>query len=90
MHTKISKQTRRELLEALHERYRNSAKIDKAKILDEFVALAGCHRKHGQRNEDRYARVNDEERRVGGCTDSLRGCQPPTAIGAMQEDGIAA
>lgn len=49
MHTKISKQTRRELLEALHERYRNSAKIDKAKILDEFVALAGCHRKHAVR-----------------------------------------
>ncbi len=49
MHTKISKQTKRELLEALHERYRNSAKIDKAKILDEFVALAGCHRKHAIR-----------------------------------------
>ena len=34
MGTKLSKQTRRELLEALCERYRNAAKIDKTKILD--------------------------------------------------------
>jgi hypothetical protein len=49
MSTKFSKQTRRELLEALRERYRNSSKIDKAKILDEFINTAGCHRKHAIR-----------------------------------------
>ena len=49
MGTKISKQTRRELLEALRERYRNASKIDKTKILDEFIDIAGCHRKHAIR-----------------------------------------
>ena len=44
MGTKISKQTRRELLEALRERYRKASKADKAKILDEFSDTAGCHR----------------------------------------------
>src|SRR5262245_45767533 len=46
MDTKISKQTRRELLEALRERYKNALKTEKTKILDEFVDLAGCHRKY--------------------------------------------
>jgi hypothetical protein len=45
----VSKQAKRELLEALHDRYRNASKIDKTRILDEFVALAGCHRKHAIR-----------------------------------------
>jgi hypothetical protein len=49
MGTKLSKQTRRELLEALRERYRNASKIDKTKILDEFIDIAGCHRKHAIR-----------------------------------------
>ena len=49
MGTKFSKQTRRELLEALRERYRNASKIDKTKILDEFIKTAGCHRKHAIR-----------------------------------------
>ena len=46
MDTKISKQTRRELLEALRERYRNASKIEKTQILDEFVDIAGWHRKY--------------------------------------------
>jgi hypothetical protein len=49
MHTTISKQTKRELLEALRERYQQASKSDKAKILDELVAVAGCHRKHAIR-----------------------------------------
>src|SRR5436305_1558360 len=49
MSTKISKPTKRELLEAFHERYRTSSKNEKTRILDEFVALAGCHRKHAVR-----------------------------------------
>jgi transposase InsO family protein len=49
MGTKFSKQTRRELLEALRERYQNASKIDKTKILDEFIHTAGCHRKHAIR-----------------------------------------
>ena len=49
MGTRISKQTRRELLEALRERYANASKIEKTKILDEFIDIAGCHRKHAIR-----------------------------------------
>jgi hypothetical protein len=49
MSTHISKHAKQELLEALHELYRNASKIDKAKILDEFVPLAGGHRKHAIR-----------------------------------------
>ena len=49
MHSKISKQTKGELLEALRERYLRVSKKEKARILDEFVAVAGCHRKHAIR-----------------------------------------
>jgi transposase InsO family protein len=49
MGTKLGKQTRRELLEALRERYPIASKIDKTKILDEFIDIAGCHRKHAIR-----------------------------------------
>jgi Integrase core domain len=46
---KLSKETRTELLELLRQRYQQAAKPDKGKILDEFVAVAGCHRKHAIR-----------------------------------------
>src|ERR1700677_46965 len=46
MDTKISKKTRLEVLRTLRERYRNASKIEKSKILDEFVHLARCHRKY--------------------------------------------
>jgi Integrase core domain len=49
MANKISKKTRRSLLEALRERYGTAAKIEKTKILDEFIDIAGCHRKHAIR-----------------------------------------
>ena len=46
---KISREARAELLDALKERYQASSKRDRGKILDEFVALANCHRKHAIR-----------------------------------------
>jgi hypothetical protein len=49
MHNSIGRQTRRELLEALRQRYQRAPKVEKTKILDEFVAVAGCHRKHAIR-----------------------------------------
>jgi hypothetical protein len=49
MHNTISKPTRSELLEALRERYQQAPKSEKSKVLDEFVAVAGCHRKHAIR-----------------------------------------
>ena len=41
--------TRKELVEALRGRYRSAAFSDRIKILDEFVALTGYHRKHAIR-----------------------------------------
>ncbi len=49
MKRKISKQARGEIIEAVRQRYREASKREKTKILDEFVAVAGCHRKHAVR-----------------------------------------
>ncbi len=49
MGKRISTHTREELLEALRHRYHNSSKKGKARILDEFVAVSGYHRKHAIR-----------------------------------------
>jgi hypothetical protein len=49
MGKRISWQTRKELLEAIRLRYRESWKVNKTRILDEFVALTGYHRKYGIR-----------------------------------------
>ena len=45
----ISGETQTELLRLLRERYKGSSKSDKTKILDEFVAVSGFHRKHAIR-----------------------------------------
>lgn len=42
-------EARRELIEALGDRYRKSERAEKKRILDEFVKLAGYHRKHAIR-----------------------------------------
>ncbi|HLJ95771.1 MAG TPA: hypothetical protein VKU02_21525 [Gemmataceae bacterium] len=49
MRTTISKQAKAELLAALRERYLQAPKADKTKVLDEFVAVSECHRKHAIR-----------------------------------------
>ncbi|HLH74350.1 MAG TPA: transposase family protein [Chloroflexota bacterium] len=49
MSTEISQQTKHELLGALRDRYAHSSKLEKTKILDEFVVVARCHRKHAIR-----------------------------------------
>jgi len=49
MSEKISKQAKSELLEVLRQRYQGAVRQDKTKILDEFSAIAGCHRKHAIR-----------------------------------------
>jgi hypothetical protein len=59
MHHTISQQTRTELLEALRQRYKRALKAEKTKALDEFVAVAGCHRKHA-------IRLLARARRAGG------------------------
>ena len=45
MGRKISGETRAELVEALRERYQTGSREDKTRILEEFVAISGYHRK---------------------------------------------
>ena len=49
MTRQISMTTRKELVAALQVRYRSSGFGERIKILDEFVALTGYHRKHAIR-----------------------------------------
>ena len=49
MTRRLSMTTRRELTEAVGERYRRSDQNEKRQILDEFVELTGYHRKHAIR-----------------------------------------
>jgi hypothetical protein len=46
MARKVSAETRQDLLQAVRERYRGSLREEKLRILDEFVAVTGYHRKH--------------------------------------------
>jgi len=58
MAKEISRNTRKELVEALGQRYVKAFKKEKARMLDEFVAVTGYHRKHAVRllgNRDRAA-----------------------------------
>lgn len=41
--------TRKELKSALARRYRMSSRVEKGRILHEFVAITGLHRKHAMR-----------------------------------------
>ena len=45
----MSQQSKQELVKRLHPRYLQASRIEKTKILDEFVAVTGCHRKHAIR-----------------------------------------
>ena len=45
----ISKVAKQELLATIRDRYRESSNKDKGRILDEFIAVTGNHRKHGIR-----------------------------------------
>ena len=62
----ISKMAKQELLATIRDRYRASSKKDKSRILDDFIAVTGHHRKHGIRLLGKL--VDDE-----GATHSVRG-----------------
>jgi len=61
---RISKGTRTELLQTVSERYQAATRTEKRRILDEFVAITGYHRKHAIRllNAD----VASKKMRKGG------------------------
>ena len=50
---------KQELLASIRDRYRESSRQDKSKILDEFIAVTGHHRKHGIRLLARSAEGSD-------------------------------
>ena len=66
--------TRRELIQAIAERYRSAGRAEKRQILDEFVQVTGYHRKHAIRTlkrkrgngaaESRRTRIYDEALRA--------------------------
>ena len=60
---RMSMTTRKELTEAIGARYLAASKSEKQKILDEFVALTGCHRKHAIRTLNGKAAADFEEKR---------------------------
>ena len=49
MDGEISGVTKTEVLRAIRNRYRKASRKDKSRMLDEFVAIMGCHRKHAVR-----------------------------------------
>ena len=56
----ISTATRTEVLGAIRSRYMEASKRDKSRMLDEFVAIAGCHRKHAVRLLNQDGQENSE------------------------------
>ena len=65
----ISKMAKKELLATIQDRYQESGKRDKGRILDEFTAVTGLHRKHAIRllagsDDGREERTLLEGRRV--------------------------
>ena len=56
------------MLGAIRNRYREASKRDKSRMLDEFVALTGCHRKHAVRllghDEEEVKRPPSKGRRI--------------------------
>jgi hypothetical protein len=52
--------TRRELIEAIAGRYHAATRIEKKKILDEFIKVTGFHRKHGIRALKRHTGMGSE------------------------------
>ena len=97
----ISAATRTEVLGSIRNRYGEASKRDRSRMLDEFVALTGCHRKHavrlmGQheqgagRNAPRGKRIYDEAVRqalivVWEAADRICGKRLKAALPSMVE-----
>jgi len=56
MNKRISRHMTKELIEAVRLRYLEASKLEKKRILDEFVAISGYHRKHAIRLLRAYER----------------------------------
>lgn len=92
MASRVSMAARSELVEAIVERYRLSSRADEQRILDEFVAVTGYHRKHAIRVLRRRAKGSPPTRkypvalwrRCSGGTDSVVGSIRPPLLETPQ------
>jgi hypothetical protein len=55
----ISMATRAELIEVTRSRYTSAPKVQKQRILDEFAAVTGYHRKHAMPSQQDLAVVGE-------------------------------
>lgn len=67
----MSQQGKREVVERLRHRYLQASRSEKTKILDEFVALSGLHRKSAIRALRHGYQRGAERRAASGCIRSL-------------------
>ncbi len=63
---------RRELVLAISERYQTASSTEKRRILDEFTAVTGYHRKHAIRDLSRSSRRSSMRWSVTDISDSTR------------------
>ena len=71
--------TRKELVAALQSRYRSATFGERIRILDEFVALTGYHRKHAIRLLREQPGATKETRERNRLYDEAV-CQAPTVL----------
>ncbi len=71
----ISRMAKQEWLVTLRDRYRSSSKKEKSRILDEFIAITGHHRKHGIRLLSQIDEVDEVPRRHKASVSTMRRSQ---------------
>ena len=73
MARRISMTTRAELVAAVSERYHGATRAERSRILDEFAAITGYHRKHairllsGWEDREKDSRLEDDSAPVASC-----------------------
>ena len=71
----MAQQSKREYLESIYLRYRQSSRAEKQRILDEFMRVCGYHRKYAIGLLNRPL-PEPRPRRVPKAKDSFIGCKP--------------
>jgi hypothetical protein len=66
MDTRLDRETRRELANAVRSRYQSASRADKRKILDEFIATTGYHEKSAIRVLSAHPVHNQPQKRIRG------------------------
>ena len=105
MKRQLSVTSRQELMDSLRARYRSGSRVEKCRILDEFVAVTGYHRKHSIRlltlgrvarpavaraRPRRYGNaVAEAQRHVVGAAVDPHGAACAAGPGLLQEEGPA-